>query len=302
MNKIILIALIFVSCFVSAQNISGITPENYQKLQAYEDTLQFLGDSTVQSASWEIREVACVQFLKKLVQALKIENSYNYTFDSLNTVSIIKPEDNSFRIITWQLTMKDRTYRYYGTIQMNSPELKMHPLIDMSLFVKNPEDTILSSNSWYGCIYYNIVKKKYKKDNYYLLFGWDGNDMWSNKKIIDVLTFDKMGAPYFGRPLFLLKDNPDPKTRIIVEYKEDASPVVNYDDHEKMIIVSYLRPENPISEGIGMTYIPDGTYVGFYFKRGLWRFQEKVFDYVMDKPPDYTPKQKGEDPNIYKKE
>ncbi len=302
MKKIVVIILVC-KCFCSSaqNNISGITPENYLKLQAYEDTLKFLGDSAVQSLNWEIREVATVQFVKKMVQALKIENSYLYPFDSLKTISLIKSEDNNFRIMTWQLTHKDRTYRYYGTIQMNSAQLKMYPLIDMSLFIKNEQDTILSSNNWYGCIYYNIVKKKYKKDVYYLLFGWDGNDMWSNKKIIDVLYFDQMGAPYFGKPLFLLKDNPAPKTRIIVEYKEDASPNVNYDEQEKMIIISYLRPENPLSEGIGMTYIPDGTYVGFYFKKGLWRFQEKVFDVVMEKPPDYTPKQEGEDPNIYKK-
>lgn len=69
-----------------------------------------------------------------------------------------------------------------------------------------------------------------------------------------------------------------------------------------MIIISYLRPENPMSEGICFTYIPDGTYVGFYFKKGMWRFKEKVFDLEMDQAPDFTPKQKGEDPNIYIKE
>ena len=296
--------LLFLTTGLRAQTaeIKGITPENLMKLQQYEDTLKFLGDSMVQSLSWEIRETACIQFLKKMKYALLIENSYLYPFDSIKTISIVKPDDNAFRIITWQLAMKDHTHRYYGTIQMNNPELKMFPLIDMSPFIRNEQDTLRSANSWYGCLYFNVVKQKYKRNTYYLLFGWDGNDMFSNKKMVDVLTFDKMGAPMFGYPMFLLKDNPDPKTRIIIEYKEDASPAMNYDEKEKMIIISYLRPENPMSEGIYFTYIPDGTYVGFYFKKGMWRFKEKVFDLEMDQAPDFTPKQKGEDPNIYIKE
>jgi len=106
----------------------------------------------------------------------------------------------------------------------------------------------------------------------------------------------------FGYPMFLTKDDINPQTRIIIEYKEDASPVLNYDEQLKMIVISYLRPENPMSEGIYFTYIPDGTYVGFYFKRGLWRYKDQVFDRTMDAPPDYTPKREGENPNIYKNE
>ena len=123
MRKIIFAILVFSASVANAQKSSEITPENFLKLQQYEDTLQFLGDSAVQSKNWEIREVACIQFLKRLVQALKIENSYLYPFDSLKTISIVKPEDDNFRIITWQLTMKDQSYRYYGTIQMNNTTL-----------------------------------------------------------------------------------------------------------------------------------------------------------------------------------
>lgn len=76
--RIIIFSLfIFISGYAQAQQpeIKGITPENLLKLQQYEDTLQFLGDSMVQSLSWEIREAACIQFLKKMKQALLIENS-----------------------------------------------------------------------------------------------------------------------------------------------------------------------------------------------------------------------------------
>jgi len=301
MHKLLFALLIFAGISADAQKSDRtITPENLVRMQQYEDTLQWLGDSVVQSADPVIREVACVKFLKILVQALKVNNSFLYPFDSLHTISIVHDPDETFRIITWQLTFKDMSYRYYGTIQMNEPNLKMFPLIDMSLFIPNPQDTVLSKNSWYGCIYYNVVKKEYKKQTYYLLFGWDANDMFSNKKMIDVLSFNQFGEPVFGSPIFLLEKNPEPQTRIIIEYKEDAAAVLNYDEKEKMIVVSYMRPENPMSEGIYFTYIPDGTYVGFKFKKGYWRYQNVVFDRTMKTAPDYTPQHEGEDPWMYK--
>lgn len=305
MNMRIIIALLLALTPAMMQAQKGdktITPENLVSLNAYADTLKYLGDSVVQSSDWAMREQACIVFLKKLKTALKIENSYQFPFDSVVTMSVKYAPDNTFRILTWQLQMKDHSHRYYGALQMNTPELTLIPLIDMSMFVGNPEDTLLSANSWYGCVYYNIVQKKYRGRTYYYLFGWDGNDMWSNKKLVDVLTFNEQGVPMFGHPQFLKKDDIDPKTRIIIEYKEDASPVFNYDDKMKMIVISYLRPENPMSEGIYFTYIPDGTYVGFYFKKGMWRFKEQVFDQTQDAPPDYTPKQEGVDPGQYIKE
>ncbi len=303
MKKLILFPVLIFCLQLNAQkSIDLIEPENLNKLQQFEDTLQWLGDSMIQSSNWDMREQACIKFLKLFVQALKVENSYYYPFDSITSISFVNEPDNTFRIVTWQLTMKDRSFRYYGTIQMNEPQLKMYPLIDMSLFIPTPMDTILNRNNWYGCIYYNITKKKHKKNTYYMLFGWDGNDAFSNKKLCDVLSFNQSGEPVLGAPIFLFEEDPDPKTRIIIEYKEDAAAVMNYDEQEKKIVISYMRPENPISEGIYFTYIPDGTYVGFAFKKGYWRFQKIVFDRTMDAPPDYTPVHEGEDPWMYEKE
>ncbi len=135
MNKILFILLIIVPFFAQSQNSKPLISErNLQLLRQYEDTLGFFGDSIVQSADWNIREQACIKFVKTLVRALKIENSFSYPFDSLKTISIVKPEDEKFRIFTWQLTLKDMSYRYYGTLQMSSPQLEMFPLIDMSMF------------------------------------------------------------------------------------------------------------------------------------------------------------------------
>ena len=76
----------------------------------------------------------------------------------------------------------------------------------------------------------------------------------------------KEAKPKFGKPVFEIEEG-DIRDRVIIEYKEDASPAMVWDDRLNMIIFDYLQPENPLSEGIYMTYIPDGTYRGFYFDK-----------------------------------
>ncbi len=296
--------IIFIFCSIcfylhSSAQSNKIDSIDLKKLMDYEDTISRLGDSIVQSNDWRIREEASAHIIPMVVKALKIKNSFEYKFDSLKTFSILNSEDQKFRIFTWQLTMKDFTYRYYGAIQMNTEELKLYPLIDMSLFIKDIEDTILDNNNWPGEIYYNIVQKKYKSENYYLLFGWDGNDKFSNKKMMDVLWFDEMGKPKFGMPVFYFSEDAKPKTRVIIEYKEDASTTFNFDETMGMIVFDYLVPENPLSEGIFMTYIPDGTYQGFKFEKGKWILVRNVSGENLDKAPYNPPRHEGENPNLY---
>ena len=42
----------------------------------------------------------------------------------------------------------------------------------------------LQNNQWIGALYYQLVTIKEKR-NYYVLFGWDGNNDRSNKKIAE---------------------------------------------------------------------------------------------------------------------
>ena len=274
--------------------------EDLESIRKHEKTLQVLGDSVVQSFDWDMREQACIQMVKTLVKALKIPGSFDYPFDSVPTVSIVYPDNRDFRIITWQMELKDLSHRYFGAIQMHSDSLMLFPLIDMSMFIPGIDSVILDQDNWFGQLYYDVQEFKFKKERYYLLFGWDANDMWSNKKIVDVLWFDEGGKPKFGKPVFEIEEG-DIRDRVIIEYKEDASPAMVWDDRLNMIIFDYLQPENPLSEGIYMTYIPDGTYQGFYFdkKKKHWILQRVVFDQTLDKAPINKPKQKGEDPNLY---
>ncbi|MDZ4844363.1 MAG: hypothetical protein SH857_02315 [Chitinophagales bacterium] len=255
-----------------------IAPQDLEQLRKYEQVLITLSYRIVNDTSQNERADACFKFIPTLVEALKVKGSFEYPFDSLN-ISILKPADNTFRIFTWQLRWGNGLFRQYGAIQMNFPDqLKLYPLFDNSDSLAAPETPVLGSETWYGAIYYNIYPFKLKGKSYYLLFGFDQNDLWSSKKLIDVLHFEK-DKPVFGAPVFQFEDtlgNTTVKNRIILEYKKDAGVSLNYSEVEKMIIYDHLvAPEERLTD-LKFTFIPDGTYEGFKLKKGKWLHIEKI--------------------------
>ncbi|MGZ3836906.1 MAG: hypothetical protein ACXVB0_25540, partial [Mucilaginibacter sp.] len=150
------IFLLLMYCMASAQHSdeSG----NIQKLTAYQDSLIDLGNKLINYDIEAERMNANAGFIKMLVKALKVPHSFNFGFDSLRAVKILNSPDNRFRFITWHLQFDDGSYRYFGTVQMNTGDrLLMYPLSDYSPFIKKPEDTITDNKRWYGAQYYDII-------------------------------------------------------------------------------------------------------------------------------------------------
>ena len=67
-------------------------------------------------------------------------------------------------------------------------------------------------------MYYEIIPIKVNNKIYYTLLGWDGNDINTTKKIIDVLKFTPDSPPTFGANIF----NQEEK-RIITEYNSRST-------------------------------------------------------------------------------
>ena len=214
------------------------------------------------------------------VRALKIKNSFYYPFDSLLTISKLVPEDSTFRIFTWQMVVNDNVTRQHGAIQMRTDDgsLKLFPLIDKSDVTYDEEDTIGNNFGWMGAVYYKIIEKQAFGNNYYTLLGYDENNISSNKKVIEILTF-KDGEPIFGAPCFSFQDNNVIKrypARFIMEFKKNASPRLTYDPDQDMIIYEHLISETGEPQK-KYTYIPDGDYEGLTWRDGKWVHIQKVF-------------------------
>ena len=222
-------------------------------------------------------------FTRMLMRALVFTNSFYYPFDSLGTISQLYAPDSSFRIFTWQLVINENVIRQHGAIQMRTDDgsLLRFPLIDRSDITQNIADTIANNKGWIGAVYYKIIQKKNLNKNYYTLLGYDENNMRSNKKIIEVLSFEN-GLPVFGGRYFSFETDKLFKTsvcRYIMEFKKEAGPKLNYDPDLDMIIAEHLISESnePTKK---WTYIGDGDYEGFKWVNGKWVHVEKVYNTI----------------------
>jgi hypothetical protein len=230
------------------------------------------------------------QMLKKLGSLLNEPHSFeNYSFDSLKSdIGVLISPDEQFRIIHWNIPKADGTHEYYGFIQekysrtikkgfkkTRIDSVQVYPLVDRSSEIKNPDNAITDNRKWYGALYNRIIEKKTKNKTYYTLIGWDGNDKFSQKKLIDVLTFDQNGVPHFGADIFNFGKK-YPK-RVIFEYSATCTGMpVRYNAKKDTIIFGHLAPMQPQLEGQFQYYCCDMSYDGFGWKKGKWNYGADV--------------------------
>ena len=244
-----------------------------------EDSMKNFAYGIVNAESPEGRFRADSQFIRSLVRTLRQPYSFNYPFDSLQTISRLYAPDSSFRIFTWQFKKDDRMYLQEGAIQINEPDgsLKLFPLFDASMFTAKPLDSVRTRRNWIGAIYYRIILKTYEGKKYYTLLGFDDYSETSNKKWMEVLTFSPEGEPLFGGPYFSFQEDSVHKPlqyRFNIEYKKEAGTRFNYDPQMDMVVYDHLIPENNEPQKKD-TYVPDGDFEAFQWKNGRWVHVEK---------------------------
>ncbi len=262
----------------NAQKLSG---SDMKVLAKMEDSLKEISRKMVFSENPAERFRSDSLFIRTLIRTLKHPNSFYYSFDSVNIAKLYSP-DSSFRIFTWQMKKDEYVILQKGAIQMNMPDgsLKLFPLFDNSMFTKNPIDSIRNRNNWIGAIYYKAIMKEYKGKKYYTLIGFDDFSVASNKKWMEVLSFDAKGEPVFGGPYISFKEDSIKRpvqSRFSIEYKKEARTLFNYDPELDLIIVDHLISESDEPEKKS-TYVPDGDYEAFKWKEGQWVHIDKIFN------------------------
>lgn len=267
------------SAFSQAPKISSA---DLKVLRKKEDSLKLMIRNSFMDSLTAGRMRSDSLFIKTLVRSLQVKNSFYYPFDSVKGLSKVYAPDSSFKIFTWHLDFTGSYIRQRGAIQYrtNDGSIKLVALRDDSEFGEDIMTSVKNKDTWIGAVYYNIIKTTHKNKNYYTLFGYDANSNRTNKKWIEVLTFDERNMPVFGGPFFsFAKDSikkPD-QFRYSIEYKKEASTMMNFDADLGIILVDHLisetnEPESP------WTFVPDGDYVGFKWENGKWVHIEKVFD------------------------
>ena len=277
MKQVLLICCLFFFLFTKALGQPSGN-NNQQQLIAFQDSLKQISYKMVNDSIEPERYNASYKLIKTLLTALKTPYSFDFTFDSVKSISIQSSSDKRFRIFSWHVMNNDGSYRYYGTIQMNKPDgkLELLPLIDYTSVFKNPSDSITTNDKWFGAQYYKIIPVLNNVPiPYYVLLGWKGNTIKSTKKIIEILYF-KDGKAHFGMPVF--DGDPDnlKKKRIIFEYDRRASMFLNYEPTTNTIVFDHLAPPDPQLKGKFELYGPDFSYDGFKLVNGRWKFVQDL--------------------------
>jgi hypothetical protein len=278
--------VIVITCSTSLCEAQKILPADKTLLRDKEDSLKKMAADIILDSLTAGRMRSDSLFVKTLVRALQIRNSFYYPFAAVEGVSKLYAPDSTFRIFTWNISFDDYYARQRGAIQIrtNDGSLKLIPLRDFSEFTPDVMDSVRTKANWVGAVYYDIVKTTYNGKNYYTLIGFDRNTEMSNKKWIEVLTFDAKNEPVFGGPYFSFEKDSikrRPQFRYNLEYKKQARAILKYDPESKLIIVDHLISETDEPEN-KWSYVPDGDYEAFKWQNGKWLHIDKLYNYKLE--------------------
>ncbi len=266
--KIIFIILINSSCF--AQQFSSEIAE-----------LNNIGKSIISDISDAQKLEANEKFKTELKKVVENPSSFNYNFDSLQTISILQSE--AIKIYNWAVPLSEGNYLYFAYLQIKQGKdsYKTIELIDKSESLTKVENKILTPKTWYGALYYKVIENKKIGKNTYTLLGWDGNNMLTNKKIIDVITVDSKGYVKIGAPIFKTKRKT--KKRMIFEYSENAVMSLKFHKNSNQIIFDFLVPTSSKLKGIYEYYGPAlNRFDALKADKKKWVYQEDI-DIELDK-------------------
>lgn len=246
-----------------------------QGLQKNIDSLEKIFEQAFTAEQQEQRLQQNALFVKYLVETLKTPYSFKENFDQLKGISVLSPPNQSFRIFSWYIPLQDGTYRFYGAIQLNTPQgaLKLIPLEDQTLSISDTQ-ALLSAKQWYGARYYEIVQVTSGRSPYYLLLGWKSENNRINKKLIEVLSFTG-DTPVFGKNIFEGKDLKT-KNRIIFQYNKQNAMTLRMDSQADLLVFDHLSPLDASKEGQYEYYASDLSFDAFKIVNGRLLFKEQI--------------------------
>lgn len=200
-------------------------------------------------------------------------------------VSAIADPAGAWQLYTWQHFVDDSTYVYGGRLYRPGGEPAVVALRDSAQALGLEGEFELRPDQWYGALYYGVKAfTTARGKEAWVLFGFDADGFYHRRKVADVLTFSRGGAPLFGAEVFRGREGQPTATasRLILEYRADARVGLRYDEALGGIVHDRLVTGPPVVRGAPPSHIPDGSYDGYTLdaSAGVWTYREEYFDRV----------------------
>ncbi|MGV6861097.1 MAG: hypothetical protein ACWA41_04960 [Putridiphycobacter sp.] len=272
MRIIFLHILIFTSVFSFAKDIEIDT-----FLVRKEKDIALALETLRKSKSESEIELNNLNLISELEDIFQSDNLFDYEFTLLTSMSTIMPEDKSFRLFNWNIEGKNQVHTHYCyLVKKGRGKNKVFTFKEDKVTLRPNPDGYLTHNRWYGALYYKIITKKVGNKTFYSIFGYNGNNRSSNKKILDVFWF-KGKSLRLGYPLFQDERDLDKlHHRIFFEYSDKATISVKYLADIDKIVFDHLSPETPKLKGMYEYYVPDMTYDAYFWEDGFWHYQADI--------------------------
>ena len=263
---IVIIILLFNSWSLKAKD-RPMSPE----VDSINNMLNQIAVTKIDSVKLELNYYLISYF----AEFLETEEAFNADFDSVKYVNVLQSEDDKLRVYTWNLSFKDGSFKYFGFLQYKTKkDYYVYFLDDKKSAETENERWFRAPAEWYGALYYEIITTKWNSKYYYTLIGWDGADYLINRKVIEVLSFNRKGIASFGKNAF--KVNKSTANRLIFEYSDRATMIIRYNEKQGMIILDHLSPPEPKYKGMHQYYGPDFSYDAFIFRGGRWLYKSNI--------------------------
>jgi hypothetical protein len=273
--------LVFILLF--SISIVGVSQGNIDKIKELELELVAKLNEARQFKTLKEQHQPVQEFEELLRKMMAYDETFTYEFEELGKlISTIKSPDGAFRIFNWNMEHGDyKEHKYYCLMMKKDPKTGEFIIIELfdhsSDYEYGAEFKALTEKKWFGCLYYDIIPVKKGLKTQYTLLGWDGNDMLSNKKIIETMKFHKKDRLKFGEAMFK-SDEEKTKRRVIFEYNEQSVMSLRYQSTKKvcMLIFDHLSPTAPNLEGMHEWYVTDLSFDAYVLENGKWVYVKDV--------------------------
>ena len=264
-----------VSILLIALSTQGVLSQNIDLSEA-EATLEGLLIELRSAVTDTDKESKNKAFKAELEKVLRNKEAMYYPFASLTTVGFIDSPDKQMRIVNWNVEQDDFSHSYNCFvlhIDSRRNDYFVTELNDISFGMPQQPTEIISSDEWYGALYYAIIPIKKGSKTIYTLLGWDYFTSMSQMRVIDAMYFTgktvKLGSPIF-------KVGKETYKRMMYEHSKKASMSLTYDAQRERIIFDHLSPEAPSMKNFKSFYVPDMTYDAFVLEGSSWVLEEDV--------------------------
>ncbi len=252
------------------------TTVSCQDMALYEDSLISLLEKVHFSKNTDSAMKFNTSFKQTLKRCLQKSESFSYPFDSIsNFMTTKKSSDGVFRLFNWNIELKNQNQHYECLILKKDQKenLKTIELHSKRRPNNDLEYQVLNDKNWKGALYFDIIPTKKNNKTIYTLLGWDGNNMYSNIKIIETMSFIKKNKIQFGIPIFEYSDG-KVKRRVVFQYNKKSYMSLKHIliKKEDYLVFDHLSPTSPHLKDFPDWYVTDLSFDAFKWENNKWNY------------------------------